>query len=74
MEKRITIIAHADNRPEACRETGDREPVVQVMISEWGDTHSISFHPNHAEEIADAIMKAGIAASNGASDEEVFLV
>lgn len=58
----IIISTIPDNRPLAHRKSGKREPLVHVMISAYGDVRSISFPPNRADEIAEAIAKAGRSA------------
>ena len=66
----ITVIAHADNRGKAYHGKGKRQPLVQILIADYGDVHSISFRPEQAPEIAEAIARAGRAAKRGHSTKK----
>lgn len=74
MDQRITIVAHADNRPTDSRNKGKREPLVQVLLSAYGEVSSVSFNPAKAPEIAEAILKAGRAAKRGRISKTEFLL
>lgn len=62
MTDKITIHAIANNHHGA----RPRKPLVQLLASgEFDEVASITFHPDHAEAIAEAIRRAGNAAKAG---------
>lgn len=66
--KELTVHAYPHNGPRDSggRPKGPREPLVHLLAStEWGDVHSISFHPSAASRVARAIVDAGKAATAG---------
>ena len=65
----ITIVGHADNRGGESRKTGKRVPLVQILITHFGDVTSIAFPPEQAPAIAEAIAKAGRAAKRNRKTE-----
>lgn len=63
----LTVHGYPHNGPRRAggRPKGPRQPLVHLIgVSDFGEVSSISFHPDHAEDIARAISDLGWSAKN----------
>jgi hypothetical protein len=71
-ENRLTIHSYGDNTPSAHRDKEGhvRTPLVHLLhTDDWSDTQSISFPPEKATEIAEAILMAAARARSDVDSE-----
>ena len=71
-ENRLTVNSYGDNTPPAHRDKEGhvRTPLVHLMHSdEWSDHQSISFPPEEAKKIAEAILVAAARAKANIDSE-----
>lgn len=64
-EDELDVYAYANNNGEAL----PRAPLVHIIGTTYGSIQSISFHPDDAPKVAEAILRAGRAAKRGRDRE-----
>lgn len=65
-ENDLDVFAYANNGGDGAK---PRQPLVHLIGLHYGETQSISFHPDDAPKVAEAILRAGRAAKRGRDRE-----
>jgi hypothetical protein len=74
-ETKITISAIPDNRPEGCRVSGHRQPLVHIMAHDlYHELQSFTFHPKHARAFIKAVREAAKAAREDREIDDAIVV